>query len=228
MSTPGFHRLRSACDFYFVRHGQSHSNSEQRIQGHTESPLSPRGVEQANAAAEWFRPIGADRVFSSPLQRARDTAEPILLASGADTLEILPYLVELDTGIYTGKVFSDLPGLDEELFRAFRVRSWEVVPGAERIESLLRRAHAVWDVLLAHATAGRSRLVCVTHGGFIQWIVKATMGDRDPKWMPLVRTSNCGIFHFRAESTLRDPDSDPPTPNTGYYGQWMLIDHVPY
>jgi broad specificity phosphatase PhoE len=44
------------------------------------------------------------------------------------------------------------------------------------------------------ARAGQSSLAVVTHGGFIQWLVRATFGVRT--WMPLLPTGNCGVFEL--------------------------------
>jgi broad specificity phosphatase PhoE len=226
LRVPAFHTLPDPCDFYFVRHGESESNAGQRIQGHTESPLSAVGKSHADSAGRWFTDKGIDVVLTSPLSRARETAEAIAHRTGAPTPALVDELIELDTGLYSGERIADLPSIDEELYRRFRMHSWEVVPEAERIESLQRRAHAVWGRLIELARAGHRRFVSVTHGGTIQWLIKATIGSDDQRWMPLFETSNCGIFLFRAESTLAGAGE--PEPGTGYYGAWKLVNHVPY
>ena len=63
--------------------------------------------------------------------------------------------------------------------------------GAETSAALYQRALAAWASLRAEALRGASRIVVVSHGGFIQWLIKTTMGLRS--WMPLVKTSNCGV-----------------------------------
>ncbi len=227
---PAFHALAAACDFYFVRHGESESNAGGRIQGHTDSPLSELGRRHAEAAAEWFADRNIDAVLSSPLSRAYDTATVIARRCGTSPPERVDELIELETGRYTGLDISDLRSVDEELFARFRVHSWEVVPDAERIESLQRRSATVWTRLIELARAGRRRIVSVSHGGTMQWIIKATMGADGQRWMPIVKASNCGIFLFRAEPTLPPDlrDGGPPLPGTGYYGVWDLVNHLPY
>lgn len=230
MRVPAFHTLPHACEFYFVRHGESESNAEGRIQGHSDSPLSELGRSHAQAAARWLEQREIDAVFSSPLSRASETASVIARGAGIGAVETLEELIELDTGRFSGERLRDLATVDEELFRRFRVHSWEAVPDAERIESLQRRAWSVWDRLIERAHAGGRRIVSVTHGGMIQWLIKATVGADEQRWMPLFETSNCGIFLFAAQSTMPDPDTgdDPPDPGTGYYGNWKLMNFVPY
>lgn len=228
MVVPAFHTLPARCDFYLVRHGESVSNSQGRIQGHTDSPLSELGRAHALAAGRWLAERGVDKVTSSPLSRARETAQAIASRAGTSEPMLLDELMELDTGVLSGRSIAELPEIDPEFYRRFRVHSWEAIPQAERIESLRRRAARVWDRVLELARKGSRRIVCVSHGGFIQWLVKSTMGGDDPRWMPIFETANCGIFHFQAESTLADPSSQPPAPGTGYYGIWKLINFVPY
>ncbi|MFW5688878.1 MAG: histidine phosphatase family protein [Spirochaetota bacterium] len=202
LSPPPFHTLREPCEFYFVRHGESESNKVGRIQGHTDSPLSELGRTHAEAAGRWFEGKEIDTVLTSPLARARETAQIISRHAGTPEPLDHPGLIELNTGIYSNVSIRGLREIDPELFREFRIHSWEVVPEAERIASLQARAATVWDELVRLARKGARRFVCVSHGGMIQWLIKATIGAGEQRWMPLFETSNCGIFLFRAESTL--------------------------
>ena len=58
---------------YFIRHGETDFNKRCLIQGMSDIPLNDKGIQQAGLAAEWFEKqnITFDRVFSSPLVRAR-------------------------------------------------------------------------------------------------------------------------------------------------------------
>lgn len=228
MSVPAFHALTALTDFYFVRHGESESNRDGLIQGHTDSPLSALGREHASATARWFSGRGIDLVLASPLARALETGREIAARCGAPEAIAVRELIELDTGIYSARAIAELRDIDPELHAQFRVHSWEAVPDAERIASLRRRAAAVWARLIDLAESGARRIVCVSHGGMIQWLIKATIGSDEQRWMPLFRASNCGIFHFQAESTLPEHGDKPPIPGTGYYGTWVAMNAVPY
>ncbi len=227
---PPFHELDEPADFYFVRHGESESNAGGRIQGHTDSPLSDLGRMHAQAAGRWFADRRVDVVLTSPLSRACETAREIARCCGCSDPQPLDELIELDTGRYSGLSLDELHDFDPQLHRRFRVYSWEAVPEAERIDSLRNRAHRTWMHLLDLAKHGRRRVVSVSHGGTIQWLIKATVGSDDQRWMPIFRASNCGIFLFRAESTLAPDErrTTTPEPGTGFYGIWNLVNHVPY
>jgi broad specificity phosphatase PhoE len=228
MSIPAFHTLKSSCRFFFVRHGQSESNVERRIQGHGESPLTEIGRMQAKAAGGWLADRGIGPVYASPLGRTRETALIIAEAANLGAVEIDPDLIELDTGRYSGHTFVELEPEDPDLFEQFRVESWEAVPDAERITSLQSRALRVWDKLIVQAHAGATATLCVSHGGMIQWIIKATIGAGADRWMPLFPASNCGIFEFRAESTVPEGYSKDIAAGTGFFGEWRRVNHVPY
>ncbi|MBR3358273.1 MAG: histidine phosphatase family protein [Solobacterium sp.] len=70
--------------FYFVRHGESKWNVENKICGVTDIPLTEHGIEQAHALAEQIREEGLriDQVLCSPLLRAKRTAEEICAVNG--------------------------------------------------------------------------------------------------------------------------------------------------
>ena len=87
----------------FLRHGESVGNLENRFQGHADFPLTETGRAQARALAERWQAEGRtfDRVFSSPLARARETAEIICAALNAP-LEFDPDWMEINNGLLAG------------------------------------------------------------------------------------------------------------------------------
>ena len=73
---------------YIVRHGETRSNEEGYFQGWTDDPLNAKGITLAELTGRGMRGITFDACFSSPLLRARQTAEIILRESGNDSLPI--------------------------------------------------------------------------------------------------------------------------------------------
>ena len=87
--------------FYVTRHGQTQWNVENIVCGSTDLPLDETGLEQAHEAWEKLRNVPLDRVFVSPLLRARQTAE--ILCQGRDLpVTVDPRLREQDYGAYEG------------------------------------------------------------------------------------------------------------------------------
>ena len=80
---------------YVIRHGQTELNSRGVLQGRSDRPLNETGIAQARAAAERLRDIRFDRVYTSPLVRAVQTAQ--ILAPDI-TPVIDARLIEMDYG----------------------------------------------------------------------------------------------------------------------------------
>jgi broad specificity phosphatase PhoE len=101
-----------------VRHGETVWNAERRLQGHADAPLSPRGIDQAQRASQFFADAPAPSlVLSSDLNRARHTAE-ILGFSDVLTDERLR---EMDLGDWTGCRIEEIEAADKVAYRNWRL-----------------------------------------------------------------------------------------------------------
>jgi len=227
---PPFEKLDAETYFYFLRHGESEGNRDGRVQGHHDYPLSETGKEHARAAARWLAERGIDAVYSSPLSRAMQTARIVARASDISRTISRRNLMELDTGIFSGLSFGEMATNHPEEFDNFRVHSWNAVPGAERTEALYARALAHWNELIEAARSDTTRILSVTHGGLIQWLLKVTFGDPQQQWMPLIPASNCGIFLFVAQPVFRNERTAQLSSGAadGYMGEWRIVNFVPY
>ncbi|MBN1837742.1 MAG: histidine phosphatase family protein [Spirochaetales bacterium] len=214
-----FRQLDGRGNFYFLRHGESQGNSAGVIQGRHDYPLAPKGREQARMAARWFEERGIQALFSSPLKRAHETARIVADTLGLSEITVLPELNELDTGVFTDQTIRELNERHPEQWRSFQERSWEGVRGAEPAVELYARAERLWERLAREYGRGLGNLLCVTHSGIMQWIVKVTFGHRT--WMPLVPFGNCGINHFSLDNTLA-------AKRQRYYFEWSRLNYQPF
>ena len=94
-----------------IRHGESLSNREGRVQGQADVKLSDTGRHQAAAVASWcqsqsFRNQSCE-LWSSPLCRAHETAEVIGKVTGL-AVQVADELVELNAGVFQGHLWDDL------------------------------------------------------------------------------------------------------------------------
>jgi broad specificity phosphatase PhoE len=214
-----FSALAGRVNFYFVRHGESESNRERIMQGRSPSPLTESGQAQAREAGQWFRERSLDCIISSPLDRARDTAAAIAEAAGIREVGIAEELTEIDIGIFTSMRLEEVRARYPSEYAAFLRESWEGVPDAERIDALYARAVAAWDRLFERFAAGRRNILAVTHSGFLQWIIRSTLGLKS--WMPLFNASNnCCVSHMLVDNV---PPEQPAREPRSLYASWMLV-----
>ncbi len=146
--------------FFLVRHGDNDSVG-QGISGRRAGiHLNEHGRAQARAAAEWLATSGIEHVYSSPLERARETAAPIAARLGLD-VEIIDGITEVDFGRWTGLPFTRLDS--ETHWRRFnRVRSVTRIPEGEMMIEVQARVVTVLEALRQRHP--ESRLVIVSHG----------------------------------------------------------------
>lgn len=93
---------RDYTTMYLVRHGETEWNTQDILQGHLDSALTARGVQQARALVERFKDIHFDGIFSSDVARARRTAE-ILALERELMVGTTQLLRERNWGRYDGK-----------------------------------------------------------------------------------------------------------------------------
>jgi broad specificity phosphatase PhoE len=159
-----------------VRHGQTESSARMAYSGRAEIALTDTGREQALRCAAALAGAGIDAVRSSPLVRARDTAQAIADTTGAP-LSIDERLVEIDYGPFEGL---DRAGARERFGQAFD--DWRAdpfgspVPGMETLPAALARASAA----TAEALRDFAHPVLVGHQGILR-IVLIALGELAPQ-----------------------------------------------
>ena len=148
-----------------ARHGETEWNTEGRYQGQGfDIPLSAAGRSQAQALASRLADFEFTRVVSSPLLRARQTAE-IVLGDRSAPLTLDPDLMEIAHGDWEGLLDAEVKERDEARRRAWRETPHLVtLPGGESLEQVMARAwnafHRACDGLQSEET-----LLMVSHDG---------------------------------------------------------------
>ena len=136
--------------------------------------LNAEGVRQSESLAEHLaRSVELSAVVSSPLERARETAEPIACAQGKP-LSIEMGLTEIDFGEWVGKSFPELNGLRE--WKEYnRHRSLSRPPGGE---SMLEVQHRAWRSLdkIARERDHSGAVAVITHGDVIRGLLLLMLG----------------------------------------------------
>lgn len=153
---------------YIIRHGQTEMNNRQVLQGRSDLPLNESGAAQARAAAERLQAVRFERVYSSPLTRAVQTAK--LVAPSVEPI-LDDRLIEMDYGPYEG---IDLHHLPPEIITFFSDFVHNPAPeGMEQLSSVVQRAASFLeeirqlegDILIsAHAISMKGLLEVLTPG----------------------------------------------------------------
>ena len=148
-----------------ARHGETDWNTEGRYQGQGfDIPLSAAGRSQAQALASRLADFEFTRVVSSPLLRARQTAE-IVLGDRSVPLTLDPDLMEIAHGDWEGLLDAEVKERDEARRRAWRETPHLVtLPGGESLEQVMARA---WSALCkaCHGLQSEETLFMVSHDG---------------------------------------------------------------
>ena len=172
--------------FYFVRHGQTIWNVENKICGCTDSPLTEYGREQARETGQKIiaEGIKADEILCSPLSRAADTAQIISEMTGIP-YQIEPRLIEQNFGKWES---TPRDGKEFKKAKEFFACSHE---GGE---STLRLAQRIYN-LLDEVTASEKTYILVAHNG-ISRVVHSYFYEMTNEEFAAFGVKNCSITKY--------------------------------
>ena len=182
-----------------VRHGQSLGNAERRFGGHSPTPLSELGRAQAEATGRALAREGVTAVYSSDLQRAVQTAEPLARETGLEVNRTDAFR-ERSVGRMQGLTFEEAAEQYPEEYAALLRRDFEhVLTGGESYRQLLDRAARALDGAAARHRGGT--VAVFSHTGTICILILHLMGALDaPELRPVwVSSSNCGVTRVDIE-----------------------------
>ena len=150
---------------YLIRHAQTEWNEQNRLQGQSDLPLSPRGLEQARCVGRYFagRPIQA--LYTSHLQRSAQTAEAISRTTGV-TAGVDADLSEIGFGKWEGLTTEAIDAQFEGAFQRWRTAPSQVsIPGGEPLEDFRVRVRRGLAKISQRHQEEHVAVVC--HGGVI-------------------------------------------------------------
>lgn len=154
---------------YIVRHGYSVGNAEKRFAGRADFPLNETGRRQAACTAEFMRDTPLDVILSSPLLRAKETAEAIAKTHGL-AITILPDLAEISFGELDGLPVEEVAARYPDVFTTWRNRIIDAAfPGGESTREVAARAQRVLGEILR--TYADKRVCVVSHGALIKFML---------------------------------------------------------
>ena len=186
---------------YLLRHGQTEFNVKKLVQGRCDSPLTDLGRKQAGMAAAWLKAHGVvpDKVVSSPLGRAMDTAQLVACELlGPDTaVEPCEGIIERSYGTREG------PTTPTHRRLGIQARTWSPSDG-EGSRALQERMVGTLTNLMG--SEGIETLLAVSHGSASRQFIKAAApeGFELPTKLP-----NCAIMIFDFDEAEPQVEGEP-------------------
>ena len=178
---------------YLVRHAQTSWNEENRIQGHSDVPLSPLGEAQAKRLGAFFASRHLKGIVTSALTRSQQTAQAIAAGNGHGVQPITERgLAEIHLGAWEGLTPEEVDGRYQGAYQQWRARPSTVsIPDAEPLEAFRVRVRRTLEQLIERFEDGE--YVIVSHGGVIAAMLADTLGADFDLLLRRLRLDNAGI-----------------------------------
>ena len=179
----------------FLRHGQAKNNTDRILAGRTEGvPLTEVGEQQAQHTAELLEHMNVSAIYSSPIQRAKHTAEIVGKHNSLD-VSIDDRLIELDMGKFTGMAYDEIFNDHGNVFMKFYQGDLEIAHnGVETFDEVKKRVLGIVDhVLEKHPD---ENVVLVTHMDPIKAML-STVVDLSPTNLFELIIANASLNLFR-------------------------------
>ncbi|MEY3326177.1 MAG: hypothetical protein RL044_130 [Actinomycetota bacterium] len=153
------------------RHGQTDWNIDLRLQGTADIPMNATGVDQVSKAAEIIAKDSWDLILSSPLSRAKQSAEIIASQLGTSEIHTQDLLLERAFGIGEGMLYEEWNSKYSHL---------DDIPGAESTKLIMDRSQRLLDFVEQNFPG--KKVLAVSHGALIRFVLHVvTAGEVPPK-----------------------------------------------
>ncbi len=172
---------------YFIRHGETQANRDGVFRGRSDVPLSPAGMRQARELGVRFAALDVQRVFSSPLQRAAQTAAICFPGRAVVMHELVN---NLDLGRWAGRRKTEIAAEEPELWRRWLEEPERMsFPGGESLAAVKARTRA-FHLLLA--AAPEERIAVVSHRSVLKALLAEALG-LGAKWFWKFHLDNASV-----------------------------------
>ncbi len=200
-----------------VRHGQSSYNTERRIQGRTDvSRLTEKGCADASKVGKVLSNISFNAIYSSPLQRAKKTAEIIYSELAPDSKQsvapqISEQLMEIDLPLWAEMLSADVKEKFTEDYRTWKERPHELqmlVKDGEGTKehfpvlAIYQQARSFWQEILSRHQG--ETILIVGHNGINRALISTALGI-PPSRYHCIQQSNCCISVLNFAGGLGEP-----------------------
>jgi alpha-ribazole phosphatase/probable phosphoglycerate mutase len=186
---------------YIVRHGETEWNSQGRVQGHTDIPLSEAGRQQAQYTAERLKNVNFDIAYSSDLSRTSETAE-IILGKRNIQVNTLTSLREYNKGVFEGLTVEEYSQRYPDQYDASLINDLDFAPeSGESIRDVSERMSEFGTFVKSQHL--NDDVLIVGHGGALRSLVADLLSLPIETAWKLV-TGNCSltIIHMYPDNSV--------------------------
>ena len=175
----------------FLRHGQAENNTKRILAGRTEGiPLTKIGIEQAEQIGKYLKPIGISAIYSSPIERANNTAK-IVAESNSIDYKLDERLTELDMGKFTRMPYDEIFAKHGNVFLKFY--SDDPIISEHNVETFPHVQKRVMDMLdYTIKKHDQENVLLVTHMDPIKSVI-AKVIDLKPLSLFELIIANCSL-----------------------------------
>ncbi len=180
-------------EILLIRHGETEWNRREVFRGRADVPLSARGREQARLLGEALRGSGVQAVYTSPLSRARQTADPLADALGIE-VRTDERLLDMSFGRWESRPRGEVAKEDPALYRAWLTEPQEFrAPDGESLADVIARARPAMGEIAARHKGGRAAIV--THRVICKVLLCSVLGAGDAAfWRLRLDTASISIL----------------------------------
>lgn len=175
----------------FLRHGQAENNTKRILAGRTEGvPLTKIGIEQAEQIGKYLKPIDISAIYSSPIERANNTAK-IVAESNSIDYKLDERLIELDMGKFTRMPYDEIFAKHGNVFLKFY--SNDPIISEYDVETFPHVQKRVMDMLdYIIKKHDQQNVILVTHMDPIKSVIAKVM-DLKPLSLFELIIANCSL-----------------------------------
>lgn len=186
---------------YLIRHGETDFNKRRLLQGRTDTKLNDYGRELAKKTAEGLLDVPFDLAFTSPLKRAKETAQ-IVLGDRKIPLVDEPRIQEISFGEFEGLcIEKERYNIPDETFMNFfnQPEAYNTPPGGESFASVLERTGDFLSGLLEREEYADKTILVSTHGCALKALLANIRNTPLPEFWGGGVNKNCAVTILEAE-----------------------------
>ena len=186
-------RTMSKGEVFLIRHGHTSSNIDKRYQGSINIPLSNLGIKGMTLLADSFTPRHPTRIYSSPLIRAKKSANIIANKFGVISLGVRSDLHELLYGIWEGMTENEVIKYRNEEYNQWQVSPADVlIPQAEHLINAYNRCSRIWDDYQLDIESWGGSIISVAHD-IVNRLIICNALDLPPNYIWAFKQTNASV-----------------------------------